>query len=237
MYKLKKGVELPEKFKIKVNPKQSEALQEHIFSLGGTWFNNSQTVSYTDADYLFYGTNRRNTLTRHYSDRSWFENSPVLKIKFKDYFTDVPEKQAAQKDADDTLTRIALKFHILLHENKTLQAEVKSLRSSDREYYKNRCSVLRKKLWELTDKRVCHRPSKWCVKITKENISILNKYMRDNPKRYKGINDTWIVSGSIIGLYFLSNSREMDFACNWHPVDYELITTKQLKKRLCEEQI
>lgn len=83
MYKLKQ--ELPKKFKIKVNPKQSEVLQKHLFSIGKKWKGESR-LEFTDKPYL-YCSNHNNL---GYGEKSKVFNQYELeRIKFKDYFEKV----------------------------------------------------------------------------------------------------------------------------------------------------
>lgn len=94
MYRIKEGVELPKEFKVKVNPKQSEALQNHLFSLGYGWANNGKNVKDTDHKYLFFICDK---LFKEYMDsRFYFNRELSQRIKFKDYFEkvvkDFPEK-------------------------------------------------------------------------------------------------------------------------------------------------
>jgi hypothetical protein len=89
MYKLKQ--ELPKEFKIKVNPKQSKALQKHLFSIGYSFgLNNDIDIS---SKYLFIeGLRITHSFT---NDFNFFKNDKLHKIKFKDYFekeTSFPEK-------------------------------------------------------------------------------------------------------------------------------------------------
>lgn len=94
MYKLKQ--ELPKQFKIKVNPKQSEALQKHLFTLGIFWSMDKSNVNYTEHQFLYIGETQGNRITfSDKDDKMYFENKNMLQIKFKDYFekeTSFPEK-------------------------------------------------------------------------------------------------------------------------------------------------
>jgi hypothetical protein len=89
MYKIKK--ELPKQFKIKVNPKQSEALQKHLLNLGVATPSFNDEISYLDFTYL-YKYDHKNYLCADYS-KSEFTKDPLPQIKFKDYFeAQFPEK-------------------------------------------------------------------------------------------------------------------------------------------------
>lgn len=54
MYGIISGKTLPTKFKIKVNPYQSVALQEHLFSIGGEWFSGCKLIQNIDAPFIFF---------------------------------------------------------------------------------------------------------------------------------------------------------------------------------------
>jgi len=73
--------QLPEIFKIKVNPKQSKALQEHLFSIGKGWASRDQFVQHTEWELLNYemGLFRVSTLEH-------FNRIAPKRIKFKDYY-------------------------------------------------------------------------------------------------------------------------------------------------------
>ena len=89
MYKLKQ--ELPKEFKIKVNPKQSEALQKHCVSIGIKSLDISDKVEYVNYPYVY----RRSTNTYLSADnesayhKNKFKKDVLPRIKFKDYFEKV----------------------------------------------------------------------------------------------------------------------------------------------------
>lgn len=291
MYKIKDGAKLPEKFKIKVTPAQSEAVQKQVFSQGATWRTMDTNVRYKESPYLFLDYDAILTHGIGETD-SYFANRPHPEIKFADYFNTAAQKDTAtdavlkflhkhadkistdvysdgscsrhleikahiRKDGVGTnfdvtlrpdeiekaqvfisnisavlgLTPIGLRLHELARENTILKADLETARKFDRAYYKVRLRELRKKVHELEAAKTDH-PVKWCVKITEDNKSILADYLKQNSHKYKGINETWQVNDSAIGFYFLSESRERDFACDWVPAEYSLIKTKQLKRIL-----
>ena len=88
MYQIKKGFELPKKFKIKVTPEQSEALQKHLFSLGYTWANGVPIVESTESRFLYTYPNLKFSRT---SLDSWvyFEQHVNPEIQFDFYFEKV----------------------------------------------------------------------------------------------------------------------------------------------------
>lgn len=100
MYKLKKGVELPKYFKVKVNRKQSKALQEHLFSIGVTWVDGSTKVYDIGKPYLYvHGCNFNfGTLENTYDNN--FKHLP--QIQFQDYFEpSFPEKWCRKVDEEN----------------------------------------------------------------------------------------------------------------------------------------
>lgn len=90
MYKLKQGVKLPDYFKVNVNPEQSKALQEYLFSVGINWIYDAEEVDHTDKPCLYV---RKRKIT-------WGMDSDVekeIEIKFQDYFEKAfPEKWCIQ---------------------------------------------------------------------------------------------------------------------------------------------
>lgn len=82
MYKLRAGVELPETFKIKVTPEQSEALQKHLFSKGWRWMSGQPTVGFTDIPFL-YGNNDRLSYGR---SPAFFQSEKRPEIAFSQFF-------------------------------------------------------------------------------------------------------------------------------------------------------
>jgi len=104
MYKLKQGVNLPKEFKIKVNPKQSEALQLHLFSIGKTWFNVGKKVQYYGDHYIYCHSHAN---IGQGDDKEKFKSmfTDYPRIKFKDYFEKVtnqfPEKWCIEVTQDN----------------------------------------------------------------------------------------------------------------------------------------
>lgn len=90
MYKLKEGVELPKEFKIKVNKKQSEALQNHLFSIGKEWsLNGKQLKQYVEKNHYLFCHIHKNI--GYGIDKKRFNEYNYPRIKFKDYFEKVAE--------------------------------------------------------------------------------------------------------------------------------------------------
>jgi hypothetical protein len=86
MYKLKQ--ELPKEFKIKVNPEQSEALQKHMISIGFKSLSIDNKVSYVNYPYVYFRPFNKylSADSKSLETKKLFESSPLLRIKFKDYF-------------------------------------------------------------------------------------------------------------------------------------------------------
>jgi len=109
MYKLIK--QLPETFKIKVNPKQSKVLQEHLFSIGKGWASRDQFVQHTEWKLLNYemGLFRVSTLDH-------FDRIAPKRIRFKDYFAKeifmLPEKWCIEVTQDN-----CEELNVYLHRN------------------------------------------------------------------------------------------------------------------------
>ena len=85
MYGIISGKTLPTKFKIKVNPYQSVALQEHLFSIGGEWFSGCKLIQNIDAPFIFFENGKI-----EYDKYEWgeveFGSSLLQEIKFEDFF-------------------------------------------------------------------------------------------------------------------------------------------------------
>ena len=100
MYKLKQGANLPEEFKIKVNPEQSKELQLYLFSIGYEWPHSKQNPSYTYLKY--FEVNKEHGLS---GNRSEFINKNIQRIRFKEYFEKVtnqfPEKWCIEVTEDN----------------------------------------------------------------------------------------------------------------------------------------
>lgn len=119
MYKLKEGVELPKEFKIKVNPKQSEALQKHLFTLGIFWAIDKSNVKLTEYPFLYIGDNmqgNRITFSDKY-DKIYFEHKNILRIKFKDYFEKVEETSFPEKWCIEVTEDNYKELDVYLHRN------------------------------------------------------------------------------------------------------------------------
>jgi hypothetical protein len=84
MYRIIPGKELPTEFKIRVNPDQSAALQQHLFSIDYA-FGGEKTVKFTDHKHLYIwsGIICINTLV---DDEEHFKNYRHSQIYFEDYF-------------------------------------------------------------------------------------------------------------------------------------------------------
>lgn len=84
---------LPEIFKIKVTPFESEILQKHLFEIGKTWFNNrKEIIKGRDERYLFVDNNRdtkmSGQITYATSKYEWlFVANKNPEILFDEYFT------------------------------------------------------------------------------------------------------------------------------------------------------
>ena len=100
-----------------------------------------------------------------------------------------------------------LKIHELERENAMLRSDLETARNFNRAYYRLRVQELRKKIYELTKAETAVNedfPKKWCIKITKKNRDILNKYLSDNRSKYVGWTPNWAVS--LCSMYFFSES-------------------------------
>ena len=87
------------------------------------------------------------------------------------------------------------------------RSDLKTARNFDRAYYRLRVQELRKKIYELTKAKTEVKedfPKKWCIKITKKNRDLLNKYLSDNRSKYGGWIPNWAVS--LCSMYFFSES-------------------------------
>lgn len=282
MYKIRDGVELPKTFKIKVTPKQSEALQKHLFSNGCSWNgrkevdNTVNTFLYVSKFKLQYGT----TL-------DFFNNYVSPEIRFDDYFVKESSETAIDvvlkflqkhddkiscevtrnlngswnvkawttingirvvfesiiSDNDKTkantfisaiqsqlgLSPVGLKLHELARENAILKSDLETARKFDRGYYKEKCSELRKRIHDLTEKENRKKvPAKWCIKVTDKNRDRLSVYLKANSSKYEGFNNKWAVETK--GLYFYSESPANGFhsSQNLYP-GFQLIKNKSLK--------
>ena len=101
MYKLKKGVELPYEFKIKVNPEQSKALQEYYHSIGKSTLGLSSEIKYLDFPYV-YKRAFISAVSDTLENKEKFEKHEYKQIDFQDYFeTSFPEKWCIQVTEDN----------------------------------------------------------------------------------------------------------------------------------------
>jgi hypothetical protein len=290
MYKLRDGVELPETFKIKVTPEQSEVVQKHLFSSGVSWASGHKEVRYITIPFLFVSENTLLCATT----LDFFTEDVSPEIRFSEYFepvnsaTDVVLKflqkhntkistevyrlggrnkvdikaelvqngvsivfyaSLSPNEMDKANTFISkvsavigvdyssLKIHELERENAILRSDLEAARNFDRDFYKRRMSELRKKIYELTKAKTAVKedfPKKWCIKITKKNRDLLNKYLSDNRSKYVGWTPIWAVS--FCDMYFFSESvhkyshSSTDLLPGFTP-----IKTKQFKQLLNEK--
>ena len=295
MYKLRYGVELPETFKIKVTPEQSEAVQKHLFSKGVAWASGHKEVRYITIPFLFVSENTLLCATTS----EFFTNDVSPEISFSDYFeyaepknsatdlvlkflqkhdTKISTEVYAKRGGDDyeleikaevkengVYTRFevtlsskdmkkantfisavsavigvnysSLKIHELERENTVLRSDLKTARNFDRAYYRLRVQELRKKIYELTKAKTEVKedfPKKWCIKITKKNRDLLNKYLSDNRSKYVGWTPNWAVS--LCSMYFFSESvhKYSHSSIDTLP-GFTVIKTKQFKQLLNEK--
>lgn len=132
---------------------------------------------------------------------------------------------------------VRLKAHELARENAILRSNLETARNFDRDFYKRRMAELRKKIYELTKAETAVKedfPKKWCIKITKKNIDLLNKYLSDNRSKYVGWTPNWVVS--FCNMYFFSESVHKYSHSSTDPLPgFTPIKTKQLKQLLNEK--
>lgn len=131
----------------------------------------------------------------------------------------------------------SLKIHELERENNILRSDLETARKFNRDYYRLWVHELRKKIYELTKAETAVNedfPKKWCIKITKKNIDILNKYLSDNRSKYVGWTPTWAVS--FCSMYFFSESvhKYSHSSIDTLP-GFTVIKTKQFKQLLNEK--
>ncbi|MBP6538747.1 MAG: hypothetical protein KA234_00320 [Saprospiraceae bacterium] len=292
MYKIRDGVELPETFKIKVTPEQSEALQKHLFSSGVSWASGHKEVRYITSPFLFVSENT--LLCANTSE--FFTNGTSPEIIFSDYFecensatdlvlkflqkhhTKISTEVYAKRGGDDYeleikaevkekgvytrfvvtlsgkdigkantfistvsavlgLNPVGLKAYELARENTMLRSDLETARNFNRAYYRLRVQELRKKIYELTKAKTEVKedfPKKWCIKITKKNRDLLNKYLSDNRSKYVGWTPNWAVS--LCSMYFFSESvhKYSHSSIDTLP-GFTVIKTKQFKQLLNEK--
>ena len=96
---------------------------------------------------------------------------------------------------------------------------------------------LRKKIYELTKAKSEVKedfPKKWCIRITKKNRDLLNKYLSDNRSKYVGWTPNWAVS--FCSMYFFSESvHEYSHSSISTLPGFTVIKTKQFKQLLNEK--
>ena len=263
MYKLRYGVELPETFKIKVTPEQSEAVQKHLFSKGVAWASGHKEVRYITIPFLFvsentllcattseFFTNDTKISTEVYAKRGGDDYELEIKAEVEEngVYTRF-EVTLSSKDIGKANTFISavsavigvnyssLKIHELERENTVLRSDLKTARNFDRAYYRLRVQELRKKIYELTKAKTEVKedfPKKWCIKITKKNRDLLNKYLSDNRSKYVGWTPNWAVS--LCSMYFFSESvhKYSHSSIDTLP-GFTVIKTKQFKQLLNEK--
>lgn len=113
MYKNTKP--LPDSFKIKVNPDQSKALQEHLISNGKYWMSGDKNVKCTENKYLYFTDGIGITIT--ILNVNWyFKRHKNQRIRFKDYFAKeiftLPEKWCIEVTQDN-----CNELNVWLHRN------------------------------------------------------------------------------------------------------------------------
>lgn len=282
MYKIRDGVELPETFKMKVTPEQSEALQKHLFSNGCSWNGRKEVVNTVNTFLYVSKFKLQNGTTLDF-----FNNYVSPEIRFDDYFVKESSETAIDvvlkflqkhddkiscevtrnlngswnvkawttingirvvfesiiSDNDKTkantfisaiqsqlgLSPVGLKLHELARENAILKSDLETARKFDRGYYKEKCSELRKRIHDLTEKENRKKvPAKWCIKVTDKNLDRLSVYLKANSSKYKGLIPTWEISDEAV--YFYSESPE--YGCHSHYrllPGFQIIKTKHLK--------
>lgn len=87
MYKIRNGFTLPKEFKIRVNPKQSEAIQKELFAKGFCWHGGKKNILHIESEYLFFDEGNLTHLSKYTNDsRGWFRENPNREIDFLKYF-------------------------------------------------------------------------------------------------------------------------------------------------------
>ena len=113
MYKNTKP--LPDSFKIKVNPDQSKALQEHLISNGKYWMSGDKNVKCTENKYLYFTDGIGITITI-LNENWYFKRHKNQRIRFKDYFAKeiftLPEKWCIEVTQDN-----CEELNVYLHRN------------------------------------------------------------------------------------------------------------------------
>lgn len=102
MYRLIPGKELPTEFKIKVNPEQSAALQQHLFSIGYS-FGGEKKVKYTNHKYLYIWADGSICINSPSDDGEFFKNYPYIQIHFEDYFEPIASSTTAPSKLKELL--------------------------------------------------------------------------------------------------------------------------------------
>ncbi len=86
MYRIIPGKTLLIDFKIRVNPKQSTALQQHLFSIGYSWSRMEQTPQFTDYKHLYIWNDGDICVDMGKDDDEHFTSFLKEQIQFEDYF-------------------------------------------------------------------------------------------------------------------------------------------------------
>ena len=84
MYRIIPGKELPTQFKIRVNPKQSKVLQEHLFQFRFKWLSGDTDVKNLDAPFIYLEKGR--ILYDKERAEVLFNEDKLKRIQFEDYF-------------------------------------------------------------------------------------------------------------------------------------------------------
>ena len=83
-YRIKEGLVLPSKFKIKVNKRQTKVLQKYLFSQGYDWFSQRlESKFWVNAPFIFAISSDK---IEYSVQKNVFYKHDALEIKFKDYF-------------------------------------------------------------------------------------------------------------------------------------------------------
>lgn len=105
MYRLIPGKELPKEFKIKVNPEQSAALQQHLFSIGYS-FGGEKKVKYTNHKYLYIWADGAICINTPFEDDEYFKNHIHSQIHFEDYFEPIANSTSTSSKLRELLEGI-----------------------------------------------------------------------------------------------------------------------------------